>query len=616
MRKIYSRLLLLASILLFSTCDYNFSEDYFNEIEITDPSISFVLPNFSKDETITKPKYIEYNYSSDKNPLYYINFYIDAEFVSQNQNEKDTFFLDIENLSEGNHTLKIELTIKSNTGSLAELSGGEYYVAEQDFDFTVNKDAEPLIINSVELINGSIKVNFDSYELVNEIESSISPYLNIEADGAYNSIILSKKDIKNGYYLDTNTIGTYIEYKTLIENYYNNVYGEVNSITIPDTFNLQFDFITEYSTKITWSKHALYNNISSIDFYLGINNLYFPLDINGGEKLLSTSFVFGVEESYSLNFNSQNGYSSKTLYLKTHRGEKFETPESYSYRKFVYLPQSNKTYALLIENNQGYLGNNPVKIIEFNSDTFEVINSTTITTTTNYFGDLTVDKSQNLILDLNSKSMVLDGNSLSKISEHNINNYSTREYGSLVRFRENTIIIDNINNYNTVKIYDVSSKKLLLSKKKDEYFGITLNGQFFSLLDKIYKIEGEIVTEIYETSDNSSIIGFQENSLKNTIYFNTNNNEFYEYKTQSNTATKQSIFDNLNPRYFNYLEDQNKFLVFTKDYSINTELHIIDEATQEIKSINLYNSTANIQDYFYFNNTLISTRGFYLKNYF
>jgi hypothetical protein len=616
MKKIFTPLLLLFVVALFSTCEHKFSEDYYKEIEIIDPSISFITPNFSNGETITKPKYIEYDYSSSNNPLNYINFYVDGELITQNTNEKDDFFLDIGNLSQGNHTLKIELIINSNTGSLAELTVGEYYIASQDFSFKVNKEAFPLIINSVENTNGSIKVNFTPYELLDEIERSISPYLIIESDGDYNSIILSKQDVANGFYLDTNTIGTNIEYKTLIENYYNSIYSESKSITIPDTFNLQFEFIDQNSTKIKWSRHALYNNISSVDFHFGINNIYSSLDIIGGEELLSSSINFGIEESYSLNFNSKNGYNSKTFYLKIHRGGKFETPEFYSYRKFVHLPQSNRVYALLIEVQQNYPGNNPVKIVEFNPDTFEIINTTTVTTTTNYFGDLTVDKNENLLLDLNSKSLLLNGNSLSKMSEYHINDYTTREYGSLVKFRENTIAIDNIQTYNTIKIYDTTTKELLLSGIKTDYFGITLDGVFFNLQDKIYKKEDQIVTEIYKNSSNSNIIGFQENSQNNSIFFNTYNGKLNEFNTQTNAITETSILVNLNPRYFNYLEDQNKFLVFDKSYNSDTELSIIDAFSQQRKSINLYNSMINEQDYFYFNNTLISVRGFYLKDYF
>ncbi|MEO9571222.1 MAG: hypothetical protein ABJH82_13470 [Polaribacter sp.] len=616
MKKLYIKPLLLSILLLFSTCEYKFSEDFFNEIEIIDPSISFVLPNFSNGETLTKPKYIEYNFSSENNPLNVINFYINNELITQSYNEKDSFFLDISNLSEGNHTLKIELIISSNTGSLAELSGGEFYIASDEFSFNVNKDATPLIIESVEHVDGSIKVNFNPYELVDEIEDSISPYLIIVSDGSYNSIMLSKQDVANGYYLDTNTIGTDIEYKTLIENYYNNIYSETKSINIPDTFNLQFEFIDKNNTKITWSKHALYNNIGSIEFFLDNSHFYSTLDTNGGEKLLTTSINFGIEVDYSLNFNSKNGYSSKNLYNKIQRGQKFEIPEYYSYKKFVYLPLSNKIYALLIETKQYYPGNNPVKIIEFNPDTFEIINTTTVTTTTNYFGDFTVDKDENLILDLNSKSIVLDGISLSILSEHHISDYADREYGSLVRYRENTIVIDNTQSYSTIKIYDVISKKMLLSETKIEYFGISLDGGFFSLNDKIYKKENEVLTQVYQNPTNSNIISFQENPQNNSIYFNTYNSKLSKFNTQSNAVTELSIFDDLNPRYFNYLQDQNKFLVYTKTYGSDTELHIIDEFTQEKKSINLYNSLINGQDYFYFNNTLISIRGFYLKDYF
>ena len=157
---------------------------------------------------------------------------------------------------------------------------------------------------------------------------------------------------------------------------------------------------------------------------------------------------------------------------------------------------------------------------------------------------------------------------------------------------------------------------MLLSETKIEYFGISLDGSFFSLNDKIYKKENEVLTEIYQNSSNSNIISFQENPQNNSIYFSTYNSKLNEFNTQSNAVKELSIFNDLNPRYFNYLQDQNKFLVYTKSYGSDTELHIIDEFTEEKKSINLYNSLVNGQDYFYFNNTLISIRGFYLKDYF
>jgi hypothetical protein len=46
MKKAFTKVLLLIVVIIFTTCDYPFSEDYFKEIEVTEPVVSLSLTNF------------------------------------------------------------------------------------------------------------------------------------------------------------------------------------------------------------------------------------------------------------------------------------------------------------------------------------------------------------------------------------------------------------------------------------------------------------------------------------------------------------------------------------------------------------------------------------------
>ena len=167
MQKILKRILFpIMVIILFSSCDFEFSEDYYKEIDVSEPNISFSLSNFTDGETLRKPKDIYFNYqASNKNSLYQIDFYVDDNFIESFTNTSDTFFLDITNLSNENHHLRVEYFFKTSSGSLAEITGNEAYHIIEEFTFSVDKNALPLTINRVENKEGSIFIYFDDYPM-------------------------------------------------------------------------------------------------------------------------------------------------------------------------------------------------------------------------------------------------------------------------------------------------------------------------------------------------------------------------------------------------------------------------------------------------------------------
>lgn len=613
MKKMYLRILLGIFALSLSSCEYPFSDDFFQELEIEDPSFTFQLLNFSDGDVLRSPKAIQYQYNAPaQNSLYEIRFYVNDELVEISAESTGTFFLDISNLSNGEHALKIEYYFRTNSGSIAETLGQESFVVTENYTFEVNKTAVPLEIDRIEHRDGSIFIHFNDYPLVDEIGISVTPTLQIfNQQGFYlTDIMLSKEIVQQGFFNDNASLDLNLRYKTVVQNYYGSVETDFTEINIPDTFELSISATDEGKFKFTYTQHPLYNNIGRMkiryDRFDYQTEIGLPLNLT--EYVYDNPFrnyVFGRNYEYVLTIENKTyyefGYQYAVFSDGTYfRGEQFSTE---AYNAFTYDSSTDRLYGLLVEPNGG------VFIEEFNATTLASVQRNFITTVTQPYGDIVIAPNGNFIIDLHRKSLEIDRNSFAIVREENLSDYNIAllRPNTIVRHRRNTFVVDNVDRSNEVYIFDIPTKNLLLQgqKNRDHTFNISVDGNYFNLQDKIYQKTGVSLTTVYDDEFNRELdVAYNLQTQKAYL-----SGGYVREVDLVNSSVYQ--FPNLgNMDYMDYYPSVNTTLTREEDY--NLAFHDVTTGTQEIKIIEIRDNR-----YFYIpeKNYLMSPYGFVLKNY-
>ncbi|WP_339882613.1 hypothetical protein [Polaribacter vadi] len=619
MKKILLKVLLLITAVFFITCDYEFSEDYYKDIEIVEPIVSLSLSNLKENDTLIKAREIHYNYNApDKNLLYQINFYVDNNVIYQSSKNQSNFPLEIKNLSNGKHNLRIEYIFRLGSESLLDLTGNELVKKEENISFEVNNNI-PLEIKEIKIEDGVIRVYFKPYKLIDEISSSTEIFLISESEQGSYSFKLSEYHLNNNFY-DYRNYEPNVTYYTKVKNPYTETISKKETLKVDDNFLVNINVKNPNETIIKWTKYPIYYTFSPIVKIENTEHRFdysVPLDTeNDGQKAIVLG-EFGRIYKYKVvhEFSTYN-YSKPIFEGSLALGERFETPEN-GFIKIIHNKDNNKFYALSLERIDKNSFENEVYIHELETNNLKTIKKKKIATSTRNNADLIEDSEGNLIIDLYSKSIILDVNSLSVISEYNLSELTTDNNSNLY-LRENTIFINNNSFTRKIDFFDKVTKNKIQTLFGKGNLKITDDGKHFSLEKKIYKIEGSTITEVIESpmqGSNVLIKGLDMDIKNNKLYFLSGHegfrdNELYEYDLNTKIAKKTPLL----PSYissFHYSNKEQKLLCEYSDYS-KQELYILDINNNRLKSIN-----ANLTSSFlYFDYKLISANGAYLNNFF
>lgn len=619
------------AILLFSTCGFEFSEDYYKDIVTSVPNVSLSLTNFIDGETLTKPKNINYNYTaSNKNKLYEIRFYINDNLIKTYEESNGIFFLDVENLDNGEYKLKVEYFFKTGTESLAEITGSEVYQIIEEFNFSIDKNAKPINITEIEHKEGTIFIHFENYLFIDEIDKSITAYLIVEEENNQSvsfqrHIRLSKEDVIKGVFNDVIASKLNLKYYTKVENYYNQIDSQSKEINIPDTFKVEFEFINYNELKLTWPEHPLYTNVPYFRFSYFTNgvNTGEALSTKKGESILQNSEItFGSAYEYIIAMYNNTSDSNIFYNLGStrgilHIGEYFHEDEIMSlnfnnpkYSSYIYNSVTDKIYALEVDQNNNYPNEYNVYIHQFNPNNLNLEKTSLITKTKGYLGDLNTNSSGNLILDLNEKSLLLNATSLSIDKEFIGEDYRPLDVYSIVRHRGNKVIIDTNSRSSIEEIYfyDAVNKNLIYKiNNHDATFSISATGEYFKWRNKIYHFENTSYTLFYDNSDIINDIIFNQNEF----YIASKNGDF----SVLNPITKNKVIISNIPNIIGLKHDKinNKILIRKTRNVLNlNDIVLYDFNNSNIKELKVYDS----ESIYFLNNIILSSRGFYLKNIF
>ena len=600
-------------IIVLSSCTFDFSEDYYKEIEITQPTASLTLSSFENNMTLTQPVNVNYLYNgANKHRLYEIDISIDNKLILSDSYENGTFYIDVNNLEETTHKLKVEYYFSSGTGSLADVANLEAYVVTQEYTFLVDKSigVAPNMLD-VEILNGTLFISWDILKHSDFNEA----YLIIENGNNQhiNQILLTNDELYSGIYNDKLSVTNSLKYSIMLKNYYTSSISNKVAIEIPKV-SIETEILNENQHVMRWSSHALYGNF---DYYKYSNYGYSDeiLDSKGGELIFDKSPIFGEKiHHYLYMYRGEQQVGSITATKEF--GKPFSTILA---NEYVYSSKTNSYFALKTVGEDYYEAIQELYLYQLDPINLSVLSKMRLdNVVASTYRNLIIDPvSNSLIVDTEEKSYKINASDLSILKTWNIEDYNFNGYSTRPHYRNGFMYIADFSGSGYFNIYNAESKTLIYSGNINYYFKVSDDGKYFYNQDAIYKIENNNVVLVTSTDTGSSIhtIGFLLDQNK-CIYSNVNSNPvIYDFNTQNKTVLNEIIdvndiqYDQTSGKVFFGQLHTDSFgghKSFANIYNLNSGT---------LKRLQIYDSHYVGVYFRYLNNKLIYSWGLYLDTY-
>jgi hypothetical protein len=615
MKNKFLKTLSLLILLLSLGCEYEFSDDVFNKITVKNPEYQLTISNFTDNEIIRNTKTIRFSYSSNtNNRLYSILFYIDEQPLNNygSQTEGD-ILLNLDNLEDGEHRIKVDLTLKSESGSIADSYGIETFNFTENFNFTVDKSVDIIEVSNVVHADGSIyiswtpPINLESYQDINLIINESYRTTRIPLLG-------NDSIIKNGVFRDSLSLKFNIKYKIEVTNAHVTKESNVNNFYVVDSIvSIEHEFIDKNSYKVKWNRHPLYNNFDN--YKLNYNNTEEVINNQGGEKIINSQFIFGYQQYYSVALERETYIPDNTPHYGTlNYGIEYDNNDYYN---LIFDKNLNCFFASKVDDNYS------VEVLRLNASDLSILQKVKFSAefSSNQSPDILLNSEGNLILDFKEKSLVLNTNNLSIIDEYSIYDYDSNllESSTKTRYRNGLLIIDNDYDFRNIYVFNASTKQLIKTLSKEFSSVITGSSDYFTVERDLYKIKDENISKIY--SSNSSLPRFYGiefipslNSLVLLMggYNGGNGLESILLNLSNNTAS--SIPGTEQTTYFNYDSITNSILFLNRQSSGNSTANLYDVNTETMKSIDVAGNGFGRKYVFLNDYLLLLNHNYYLEN--
>ena len=603
---------LLISFLLLG-CTFNFSEDYYNDIELSEVDIDFNLINFVDGEELKSSKDVLFQFSSNSHQLYNAEVYLNGERIYIGTDKNGTFELDITNIETGNHQLRVEYAYSTNSGSYADLLGAEAFQKVDNYTFSVDRSlADPFEIASIEIRDGTIFVNWDPIEDQNfENAYLIVTYEDVNIT---REILLTEEDLEAGYFNDNQTFYYDPIYQIRVDNFFGDKTSDVQQLTT-EKMEVTMEPSTFRDYTFSWSRHPLYSNISrlELDYYYTYPDRSIPpilnrsLDPLGGQIELQ-GYHFGTPKTFHFEIiennddNFQHGIAAEAIL-----GSELDIS---SFEDIVYSKLMDRFYVLLVDNGSELYLN------EYDGN-FNTLRSQLITSfVDNEFVNLQLDQSENVLnIDLIGAAIEFDLATFQILNTYSANDYAPGNATSKVRFRDGTLIIEENILPGEVLIFDSETSAQIAQLDIDHLFGIGYDPNYFFIDDTIYEKNNDtyqildvlslglgtpIEYALFDNSDGKLCFGSHTSrNVTTTIYDLT-------------TSSQTTLFNSGRPaRQISFTENSEVFTI--GDYNsaglMASKYNIGNASTSYLR----IGTDQNI-NYWYLNGYIISSNGYYYKS--
>lgn len=598
--------LLILIPFLFIGCDFQFSEDFYVNLEQNVPDSQVSLQDFVNNQKVNASKEIRYNYlSSSKNKLYQLKVFVDQTEIFLTTTETNgQFYLYIDDLSDGNHTLKLEYIVSSGSGSLADLNNGEAYIRTDEYVFRIDKSlAEPFSIKNVEIRDGTIYVSWNQVQDTNFNEA----YLIVKNEEGYvvNEQLITEADINNFQFNDTETIVYNPSFAIKVKNAFQEKTSPfVALLTDKMTFDLVPEDLEHF--KLNYSAHPLYGNFDALYFeYYAPNsgNREYSINPKGGELIANGSF-FGHEMFTKLRFN-KNGVEVGNYFEDLFIGKKLELE---NFEEIFYSKNLNKYFVLDLDINRNII------IYQLNGDDFNIEKSVNILTVNHVFDFLDLQNvvaSNDLVLNFKGKSIVFDMATFTTKEMLLSTDYNSQKTSTKMYLRNNFIVLEDDWPSGEVIIYEKSTKIEKFRIRKTTDFFSSPNLKYFYANKDLYKNNNGIFTFLTAIKD--------EDNVSNPVEYSAFSSDEKHYSFSWNQNTNILNTDNLDVNKIHgpvkvsdlIFTPENNVLTTSNHFSAGDMVELYNVNSNKVKFIRVVGSYYT--KFRYLNGYLFSMDGKYVK---
>lgn len=606
MRLLIKTLIVVALLSLTTGCSYEFSDDSFKDIQTDNPNLNITLNGFIDGEETSSSKLIQYAITGTGNDTFEMIVAVDGLEVHRSQERTGDFYLAVEDLENGQHSLSIEFAYPTNSGSLADAVGAEIFVGRAEYSFILDKSlADAFGIAAVNIVQGSIYVTLNPITDPNFDEA----YLVIKNE--FGNILeerrISQEDLTDLEIHDDQTVSYDPSYAIKIKNSFAEDTSEFVMLPTPRmTFSITP--LLYRSFEITNNAHPLYGNFDTIGFdytYPNTGSSFHDLNPQGGTTTINYGFRFG--DTFYVNFkifknNSQVGNLNEQLQVGGN------LPIT-NFEDMTYISSLNKYFIVDVSNS------NELIIYKLNGDSFAIENSQTLTNlnAVSYFKSLDVDPvTGNLIINLNKKAIVFNPSSFSTLNTYNAVDFNADHSSADVYYRGDYIILEDPWSSGAVFIYEKTTGIQKFSINKTTKFFSAKDASFFYANGGLYKLlAGNFVfLNAIQDSQNNTVAPPLDHmtfdKISNSAVFGWYRTTFYldlSNYNQTYISDTEIVYD------VKYTDDGRPF-INCNHFSAGNKSHLYDINSNSTKLIDTYYQ----QSYRYFNGHIFSPSGFYLES--
>jgi hypothetical protein len=514
--------------------------------DVIPPNISVVDLNLEEDLIyLYTNKDINFNFSSDNQAIVSVTFLIDNKEVSTTDANSGSFTLYISTLSEGEHTLTIEVFTKSGTGSIAENVGAEGFMFSKSWTIIVDFSHNNSLVKSIE--NGLLKLSWAKYKNSDFEEYIIYRFLD------YN--IEEYARTSDEYFIDNHYIGEGGHYSISVKTKNQDILYWCSLNLEKEYPNLNFSADENNVYTVTWSQILYYNAIGQFELFESIGYANYDYrsvkitdDFNDNQHTI-TDAKFGNHYDFILAFqpkSAPSGWPLKicNIYLSEKIGFRFNN----QYQSVSDIKQvGSNEFVYYYEN---YL-------IKYSTSNLSEIQRITYTTTGCYgtaFFQINASASGKFLSCVNpcsSQYFHINTSNLSTNNQHDIRPYTGNMFVPKIHVSDvGTGIVKNI--FGGFHIYNFSTRTsdAFYDNASVEGLGISTNGEFILLEDdsiRLVHLQDNTFTKIWRASR------FSSNGIKYMAFHGANPNKLVFW--DGATLAIKNCIDFSNDYQFNLTDD-------------------------------------------------------------
>ncbi len=254
---------LIISSFLFSTCEYDVHKIYEREVNdnTSPPEISVVELNIDQDTIFCyTQKDIRFRFASSDQKIMAVRFTVNNEQEFTIDSDHGTYNLDYAKLTDGLHSLTMEVLTGSGSGSIAEMLGMEGYLFSKEWVIVIDKDYYSSIKSTVN--EGLLRLSWERYRAYD-----LREYVIYRETGW--SLRTEIARVKSNYFTDSSYVGERTRY--YVEVSYGDsqrlYWGELELEKDLPKLHLLVSETNQYV--LSWDKAKYYNAVDSFNLYLG-----------------------------------------------------------------------------------------------------------------------------------------------------------------------------------------------------------------------------------------------------------------------------------------------------------------------------------------------------------